>query len=187
MESFFFYIADIHMLYALPEEYTPENRAISLSKAAVIAMKDKAALEGITLASYNWDIAKLDPQDVKKTAVVKISDRSLTMMQYMAADFGSVIGFIANYVNSQFDKAYTDGANALIQTGTDETVAADGNLLVFTVYDYHICLTLIRADGSWETGLIMSDWNVLNSFNEDYVRAALGQFYVTDVEILSVK
>ena len=150
-------------------------------------MKDQAEAEGINLTRAPWDISLIDPEAVLKAAVVTISDRSLTMMQYMAGEGTRILEFISNYANSQFSEDYTKGANALIQTGDSVGFETEENMLVFAVYEFHICLCLIRADGSWESCLMMSDRSVLKGFNEEYVAQELEEFFISDAKIAMIK
>lgn len=183
MENFYIFNAEIEVVSSLPVRATMEHGALELTQSSVQKMKDKAAAEGIRLENLYWDISLIDPHAVQKAAVVRISDRSYMTMQYMAGEGNSIVEFVSNYANSQFSQDYTAGANALIQSGEDASVETNSTLLVLAVYEYHICVCIIRADGSWESGLMMSDRSVLNRFSEQYIKEILEQFFITDAEI----
>ena len=86
-----------------------------------------------------------------------------------------------------YSETYAAASKALTVSGDNSGLTPDSNLLVWMVYDFHSCLTLIRKDGSWESGLLMSDTSVLNAFSEDYVTKMLRDFFITDTEVTMIK
>ena len=152
-------------------------------------MIDTAAEKAISLPLF-WDISMLDPQAIEKAAVMTATDEQVGMLDSLADGSNCAMAVLSYAVNRQFSDEYANAAVALALSGEDAGFETDGNIMIWAVYDFHILLSLVRADGSWESVLLMSDKNVLEEFSEDYIRdkvAMIGFPGDVGVEILSLE
>lgn len=161
---------------------------IEFAAGAMQATIDKANEEGITLFLF-WDISMLDPHDIRKVAVMTASDEQVALLDSLADGSNTAMAVLSYPINRQFDNDYANAAVALALKGENAGFATDGNVLIWAVYDFHILLCLVRADGSWESVLMMSDMNVLKEFSEKYVKervSMIGFPGSVEVEMLTV-
>ena len=152
-------------------------------------MIDTAAEKAISLPLF-WDISMLDPQAIEKAAIMTATDEQVGMLDSLADGSNCAMAVLSYAVNRQFSDEYANAAVALALSGEDAGFETDGNIMIWAVYDFHILLSLVRADGSWESVLLMSDKNVLAEFSEDYIRdkvAMIGFPGDVGVEILSLE
>ena len=176
-------------LFTAFAQASPEPKdMLELAVSNMQAMIDRANENGISLPRV-WDISTLDPQAIQKAAVMTATDEQVAMLDSLADGNNCAMAVLSYAINSQFSNDYALAAVALALTGENADFETDGNILIWTVYEFHILLTLVRADGSWESVLMMSDRSVLAKFSEQYMIdrfAMLGLPGEVSVEILAL-
>ena len=155
-------------------EAAPDKR-IAFAEASLEAMREQAAKDGVDFMRV-WTLADVVPADPRHAAIVGFSDAQAAVFDGLAQEEDCAMAVLARHVNSQFGGDYADLSAALTRTGTGAP-SAGANALVFLVYEYHILACVIRADGTWESALFMSDRNVLAQFSETYIEQLFGTMF----------
>ena len=138
-------------------------------------MREQAVKDGVDFERV-WTLADVVPAEPHHTAIIGLSDDQTALVGRLAMGEDCAMAVMARFVNMQFSDDYAALSAALTRTGTDAP-SDGGNTLLMLVYDYHILGCIIRADGTWESALFMSDHNVLAQFSEAYVEQMLGQLF----------
>ncbi|MCR4620793.1 MAG: hypothetical protein K5663_01790 [Clostridiales bacterium] len=130
---------------------------------------DCAVENQVTYNGPNWDFTKLDPAELRGGAIITLSAQQAEALDAFASEKACALAEVALFVNSQFSKDYAAASYALTQQGGNSGVESENGVVVWLMYDFHICMCYLHADGSWESAMFMSDKTVLQDFSEEYI------------------
>ena len=134
---------------------------------------EKAADESLDMFGA-WKLSAVDPLEIAHAALLFPDEAQVAVFDaFRQGGDVPALAMLGEMINLRFNENYAAAAKALTLSGTD--APAGENVVVWVMYDYHICICLIRADGTWECTLFMSDRTVLAGFSEDYISQLLGQ------------
>lgn len=157
------------MLTAFAQETAATEQLKGFAAETVQMMADTAVRNGVSYPNPNWDFSKLDASQIRGGAILSMSAQQAEALDSFASDEACALAAIAMFINSQFSQAYAAASYSLTQQGGNTGIETGNGVIVWLMYDYHICLCYVHADGSWESALLMSDQTVLNGFSKEYI------------------
>ncbi|MCR4577730.1 MAG: hypothetical protein K5784_07475 [Clostridiales bacterium] len=157
------------MLTAFAQETAATEQLKDFAAETVQMMTDTAVRNNIGYPVPYWDFSKLDASQTRGGAILTLSAQQAEALDSFASDDACALAVIAMFINSQFSQDYAAASYSLTQQGGNTGIETGNGVIVWLMYDYHICLCYIHADGSWESALLMSDQTVLKGFSEEYI------------------
>ena len=157
------------MLTAFAQEVSTAEQLKTFAVETVQMMVDSAVKNGVGYPIPYWDFSKLDTSQTRGGAILTLSAQQAEALDSFASDDACALAMVAMFINSQFSQDYAAASYALTQQGGNTGIETENGVIVWLMYDYHICLCYIHADGSWESALLMSDLNVLKDFSKEYI------------------
>ena len=154
------------LTFAAADEPAQDER-VTFVIGTVQTMAEQELPDGVGFPGI-WGLEALKADLPEHIAIVRASESQLAILDSFGTDDTAPFAGFAAMINSRFSEDYTAAALALAQAGTDAPSGGE-NMIVWVMYEYHICCCVMRADGSWESSLIMSDHNVLAGFSEAYL------------------
>ncbi len=157
------------LLTAFAQEAATTEQLKGFAVETVQMMADTAVKNGVSYPIPYWDFSKLDASQTRGGAILTLSVQQAEALDSFASDEACALAVIAMFINSQFSQDYAAASYSLTQQGGNTGIETENGVIVWLMYDYHICLCYIHADGSWESALLMSDQTVLKGFSKEYI------------------
>ncbi len=157
------------MLTAFAQETATTEQLKGFAMETVQMMADAAVKNAVSYPIPYWDFSKLDAYQTRGGAILTLSAQQAEALDSFASDEACALAVIAMFINSQFSQDYAAASYSLTQQGGNTGIETGNGVIVWLMYDYHICLCYIHADGSWESALLMSDQTVLKGFSKEYI------------------
>ena len=157
------------MLTAFAQAQVSNEQLKAFAIETVQMMVDTAVQNEIGYSAPYWDVSKLDAYQIRGGALITLTAEQAEALDSFASDDACALAVVAMFINSQFSKEYAELSYVLTQQGGNMGIETGNGMIVWLMYDYHICLCYIHADGSWEIALLMSDLNVLRGFSPEYI------------------